>query len=82
MPKTNDIPLRQGGDRAQPELIEQLAKWPLGATLLRTALDRRLAQGETVESAWEAIRNAIDRHQIAAFDQLTPAERSQQRTRQ
>ena len=78
--KTSDIPIRRGGDGDPVELIEQFGKWPLGATLLRTALDRRLVQGETLESAWEALGEAIKRHQIAAFDQLTPTKQSQQRT--
>jgi predicted acylesterase/phospholipase RssA len=75
--KTPEIPLAGADENERAQLIQHLVTWPLGATLLRAALERRLAQGDTVEGAWEALRDAFRRHEIVAFDQLATASRTQ-----
>ena len=75
--KTREIPLAGADENERAQLVQHLLTWPLGATLLRAALERRLAQGDTVERAWEALRDAFGRHEIVAFDQLGTASRAQ-----
>jgi predicted acylesterase/phospholipase RssA len=64
-------------ERANPrfEFAQQLTMLPLGATLVRSALDRRTSQGATPLQAWEQVRAAFGRQDILAFDQLDSADR-------
>jgi predicted acylesterase/phospholipase RssA len=71
------VPLAGAGEETRAELVQQVLAWPLGVTLLRTALERRLALGDTVEGAWEALREAFRRHAIVAFDQPGTSDRAQ-----
>jgi predicted acylesterase/phospholipase RssA len=57
-------------------IVQQLAALPLGAALIRSALDRRITQGATLPQAWEQLRDALGRHDVVAFDQLEGADRS------
>ena len=58
------------------EFARELVALPLGATLVRAALDRDIAQGVTPDAARQRLREAFDRHDILAFDQLGVADRS------
>ena len=69
--KTDELPVADPGD-PNFALVRQLVTSPLGASLIRTALDRRLAQGETWSQARQALREQFQRHEIVAFDQLGP----------
>jgi predicted acylesterase/phospholipase RssA len=57
-------------------IARDLIALPLGATLVRSALDRRLAQGVILAQAKQQLRDAFVRHDILAFDQLGMADRS------
>jgi predicted acylesterase/phospholipase RssA len=56
-------------------IAQRLVMLPLGATLVRLALDRRIAQGATPSQAWEQTRAAFGRQDILAFDQLDSSDR-------
>jgi hypothetical protein len=71
---TGEIPLADDSERA--ELVRHFVRWPLGATLLRAAFDRRLAQGDTADGAWEVLREHFRRFGITAFDQFGAVSRS------
>ncbi len=50
------------------DLARAMIEWPLGASLVRAALERRLALRETPDAAWENLRQAFLRHRVLAFD--------------
>ena len=50
------------------ELAKSMLEWPLGASLVRAALERRLALRESPDAAWESLRQAFLRHRVLAFD--------------
>jgi predicted acylesterase/phospholipase RssA/MinD-like ATPase involved in chromosome partitioning or flagellar assembly/Flp pilus assembly protein TadD len=50
------------------ELASQMLRWPLGASLVRAAFNRRIAAGDSTSKAWESLRQAFRLHQILAFD--------------
>ena len=56
--------------------LELLLRWPLGASLLRTELERRSAQRESPEEAWRGILKATELHGITAFDQPGASDRN------
>jgi predicted acylesterase/phospholipase RssA/MinD-like ATPase involved in chromosome partitioning or flagellar assembly len=58
------------------DVAQRFTTLPLGARLVRSALDRLLLQGMTAAQAQEQLRNAFQRHDILAFDQLEGADRS------
>jgi predicted acylesterase/phospholipase RssA len=69
--KADELPVADPGD-PNFALVRQLVTSPLGASLIRAALDRRLAQGETLSQARQSLREQFQRHEIVAFDQLGP----------
>jgi predicted acylesterase/phospholipase RssA len=73
--KTDQIPLAEPDD-PRFEFVQQLTALPLGAALVRSALDRRVTQGATLPQAWEQLRDLLSRHNIVAFDQLEGADRN------
>ncbi len=62
-----------GGD---DPVLAQMLVWPLGASLLRAALERRFAHKETPEKAWEGIRASLQRQGITVFDQPDVADKN------
>jgi predicted acylesterase/phospholipase RssA/MinD-like ATPase involved in chromosome partitioning or flagellar assembly len=73
--RTDQVVLAEPGN-PRVEIARELLTLPLGATLVRSALDRRLSQGATLPQACEQLRGAFERHDIVAFDQLEKADRS------
>jgi predicted acylesterase/phospholipase RssA len=73
--KTDQIRLAEP-DSPRFEFARELTVLPLGAALVRSALDRLVSQGATLPQACEQLRNAFSRHDIVAFDQLEGADRS------
>ncbi len=69
------VPL-DGSQLGDDPLLRAMREWPLGATLLRNALERRLAQGDEPPQAWNTIRNALERQGITALDQPAAGTRS------
>lgn len=67
--RTDNIILA-ASDNPRFKFAEELVTLPLGATLVRAALDRRLAQGVSLPQACDQLRDEFDRHGIVAFDQL------------
>jgi predicted acylesterase/phospholipase RssA len=61
---------------ADPNVASLIVHWPLTASLLRSALDRRLAQRESLDQAWHALAKSVALHGIVAFDQLSTSERN------
>jgi predicted acylesterase/phospholipase RssA len=55
--------------------VQEVLTWPLGATVLRSALERRLAQGKTVAAAWEELGEAFRRHGIGGLNEPGTADR-------
>ena len=49
--------------------LNWLLQWPLGASLLRTAMERQSAHGSTPESAWNVLRAQLQRAGLASLDQ-------------
>lgn len=72
--KIDQLPLSDPNDPRR-ELALQLLTLPLGAVLVRSALERRLAQGEALSEALAELQEAFRRHEILAFDQLDAANR-------
>lgn len=65
---SSDASLAKPGD-ANYEIAQRMLTWPLGVSLVRTALERLLAQSQTPAMAWQELRQAFIRHRIVAFDQ-------------
>jgi len=73
--KSDQLSLAQPGS-TRSEFARALIALPLGAALVRAALDRHQAQGMTLAQAEQQLRSAFERHDILAFDQLGVADRS------
>lgn len=56
--------------------LQRMLRWPLGATVLRNAFDRRKAQGKTLDAAWEEIGQAFRRHGIVGLQEPGTADRA------
>jgi predicted acylesterase/phospholipase RssA/tetratricopeptide (TPR) repeat protein len=53
----------------QQDVLSDLVRWPLGASLMRAEIDRRTAQGQATEEISAGLRDVFGRHGIVAFDQ-------------
>jgi len=57
-------------------VLSSMIAWPLGASLLRSELERRLAQKETSEQVWQTIEASLQRKGITAFDKAGVPDKS------
>jgi predicted acylesterase/phospholipase RssA len=73
--RTKDIFLTSA-DGPRYRYARELVTLPLGATLVRSALDRRISQGATLPQACDQLKEEFDRHDVVAFDQLQSATRT------
>jgi predicted acylesterase/phospholipase RssA len=67
-------------DLAEPtsprfKFAQEFAMLPLGAALIRSALERRSTQGAKLAEAWKQLRDAFSRQDIFAFDRPDSADR-------
>jgi predicted acylesterase/phospholipase RssA/MinD-like ATPase involved in chromosome partitioning or flagellar assembly len=62
-------------------LAQELQSLPLGASLMRTAYERAVAQQQNPEQAMDTVRQALVRHGVTAFDNLRTSDRSQSLSR-
>ncbi len=74
---TKDLPSAPADDGPYRQLVERLGAWPLLVNLASGALRTRIARGAPAETALTAVREALDRQNMTAFDTADPDERNQ-----